>query len=243
MKFEEIKNLNTPNKTYSKKEIKKSNKISDIKLINRHGSLAIILMNPHTNGSLRDLSVIVNDGEINCSWVVRITFNNNEWLLSLAPYSNIEKSNIEINVFQTILDKFENYNITGNLHTAFLKSKNKKEIEEVTNYIISIFSKIQIKGIENFEINKKYQTENTTSEYKIIHEFVELQGDKSKLKNIELIKIILENSPTDKEKEDILYLLTRINENKSIDVDLLNSLSTKYCTSKQRLQIAIKFMA
>ena len=105
MKFEEIKSLQTPKENYSQKVIKKGKISLNIKSIRRYNNFSIILMQPETKGSLRDLSMLINDGNKPCSWTSRITFHDNEWKISIAPYSEIDKNNITINVFEEINKK------------------------------------------------------------------------------------------------------------------------------------------
>ena len=52
MKFEQIKNLTVPEKTYSKKELKKSASSLNIKSIRRYGEMSVILMYPETKENL-----------------------------------------------------------------------------------------------------------------------------------------------------------------------------------------------
>lgn len=249
MKFEEIKNLQAPKKKYSKKELKKSTGSLNIKSIRRYNELAVILMYPETKGSLRALSVLVNDGNKPCSWTSRITFHKDEWEISIAPYSEIDKANIIINVFDEMNKKFGNMNgiyVNGNLHVVFLKTHSKELAEKIINHAITIFSNNKILGIRKFNIDQKFNIHNTDNKYKLIYNYKPKQKNKSIIKNKTLVSSIKKQTISKEDKPILLILEEKINKGESIegiDLEQLNTLSAKYCSDKERLQIAIKFMS
>lgn len=249
MKFEEIKKLKTPQKKYSKKELKKTNSSLNIKSIRRYNNLSVILMYPKTKGSLRNLSLLVNDGNKSCSWTSRITFYKNEWIISIAPYSELDKKNIAINVFEEMDKEFKNIDniyINGSLHVVFLKTNKKKDVEKIINHAISVFSDNEIQGIRNFPINQKYNIQNTENNYKLIYDYAPIKDNKLIIKNKTLLSSIKKQNVSDKDIALLSTVEEKINNNDIIsntELDIINELSVKYCSNKERLQIAIKFMS
>ena len=241
MKFDEIKNLKTPEKKYSKKEIYKSKTSLNIKSIKRYNNLAIILMNPEIKGSLKYLSNLVNDGEKNCSWTIRITFKNNEWLISIASYNGVDRENITIDII-SIIEQFKNLatSITGNKYIGFIKLNNKENIEKIINSLIKEISDNEIQGIRDFPINDKFNISEATHEFKFIYNYSDNKN--INLKELELIKILLQQNLPQKDIDNILEIKQRINNITFNDLNYLNQLSNKYLTNQDRLNIAIKFM-
>lgn len=241
MKFQEIQNIQEPKKHYSLKEIKKISVPDDIKSIFRYGDLSIILMYPNTKGSLLELSTLVNDGNKPCSWVCRISFYKNEWNISIAPHEMIHKNNIKLNVFEKIKSTFPSVQISGNIHIASIKTPKKEEAENIINFIISVFYNQEINGIKNIKINKKFIISNSSGPYVLEHSYK--TSSKTNIKNMELINSILKYNVDTKDKTELEEMINLIKENKKIDLDKLNILSLKYCSEKERLKIAIKFMS
>jgi hypothetical protein len=203
-------------------------------------------MYPEKKGSLRNLSTLINDGNKPCSWVCRISFTNNEWTISIAPHSEIDKSNIDINIFEKINQEFNNQNeiyINGNLHVVFLKTKNKEYVEKIVNYIISIFYNLEILGIRKFTINNKFNIKNSQGPYILSYEYNNTKTNKANQKTKRIIESLEKHNLTNDELNKIIKIKDNIKNNKQIDLDYLNSLSLKYCSDKERLQIAIKFMS
>lgn len=246
MKFNEIQDLSTPQKQYSKKEIKKEASSYNIKSIRRYNNLAIIMMLPGVKGSLRNLSTLINNGEKSCSWTCRLTLFHNKWNISIAPHDSIDKSNITINVFDEINKKFnnnENIYINGSLHVASIKAHLKQDVESIINHIISVFSENEISGIEKQTINEKFNIKNSTDPWHLVYDYGVKKENKLYSKQKALIKNILNYDITDEEKIKLFDIARDIKEGKEIDLESLNYLSLKYCTDKERLQIAIKFMS
>lgn len=245
MKFNEIKDLSVPKKQYSKKEIKKESSSQNIKSIRRYDNLAIIMMQPGVKGSLRNLSTLINDGAKACSWTCRLSLLHNEWNVSIAPHDGIDKSNISINVFNEINKKFnnENIHINGSLHIASLKAYNKQDIEDIINHVIFLFSDNEISGIKKQIVNEKFNIKNSTEPWHLIYDYGVKKENKITLKQKELIKNILNYDITEEEKLNIFDMARNIKEGKEIDSEYLNALSLRYCSDKERLQIAIKFMS
>jgi len=240
MKFEEIKNLTTPPKKYSKKEIFKIKSSLNIKSIKRYDNLAIILMNPGVKGSLKQLSNLVNDGEKNCSWIIRITFKDNEWVISIASYNGIDRKNININIFN-IINKFKDIsNITGNNYIGFIKTENKKVVEDIVNNLISEISNNEIQDIKNFPINNKFNINNSQHEFKISYNYS--NNENINLKELETINLLLQRDIPQQDIDNILLLKENINNITSEDLNYLNILSHKYISNQDRLNVAIKFM-
>jgi len=243
MKFDQIQNLQVPIKKYSKKEIKKIDISLNIKSFCRYGNLAIILMEPGVKGSLRELSRLVNDGIKPCSWIARISFYENDWMVSIAPHDEINKADININVYDNINSSFKDISILGNAHAAFLKTKEKKEVEDIINYLISVFYNLEIQGIQNFNVNKNFSIQEGSIPYHIKYEYSTKEKDKTIIKNKELIDSILQYDISQEDKDLLENIIDKLQENKVADNELLNYLSQKYCNDKERLHIAIKFMS
>jgi len=222
MKFQEINNLQEQKKYYSRKELKKENINNNIKSYYRYGELAIIIMESEIKGSLRELSTLINDGNKPCSWICRITLYKNEWLVALAPHDKAYKENIKINVYQEISKSFPGAN--GNLHICFFKTKNYQQVESIVNYIISIFYNNNL-NIDD-KINPNFIAQNSSGLFTLNHQ------ENIAAKNKALIECISKYNLTQDEKEKL----------ENISDEELNSLAIKYCTEKERLHIAIKFM-
>ena len=222
MKFEQIKNLQEPEKHYSQKEVKKENLDTNIKSFCRYGELAIIVMQPNTKGSLRELSTLINDGKKPCSWTCRITLYKNEWVVALAPHDKVNKENIKINVYEEVSKSFPEAN--GNLHTCFYKTKDYTKVESIVNYIISIFYNNDL-NVDD-KINSSFIIKNSSGPFSLNYS----ENKNIDAKNKALIDCILKHNIEEKEK------LQNISEEE------LNLLALKYCSEKERLHIAIKFM-
>jgi len=240
MKFEEIKNLKIPQKKYSKKEIFKNKSSLNIKSIKRYDNLAIILMNPGIKGSLKQLSNLVNSGEKNCSWTIRITFKDNEWIISIASYNGVNRDNINIDIFDIINEFKDIVNITGNKYIGFIKTGDKQIIENIINSLISKISNNEIQDIKSFPINNKFSIDNNQHEFKILYDYS--NNKNINLKELETINLLLQQDIPQQDINNILILKENINNITSENLNYLNTLSNQYISNQDRLGVAIKFM-
>lgn len=234
MKFQSIPE--NENAVFDKKtDVSKIDLTEDnIATINRYDNVAVVLMKPGTKGDFFNLSTLINDGVICCSWTIRVFYTQGQWNAQLAPHRDVRK-NIDVNLFDLISYLSDNKEVIvhSSTHVASFKTQNEKFLQDIINALIGELKDNRISGIEQCEVNKKYSIENSKLPYVIMYN-IHKSSSNAKTKYNLLYELLVDR------KIDV----SSVNMNK-LDVEDKKEiliLSKKFLTQSDRIKIAMKFI-
>lgn len=247
MKFDQVKEKKEEKKHYSQKNIKESLSLNHIKSIKRYNNVALFLMNDGIKGDLRLLSTLASYSDIATSWTIRITYIKNKYHISVAPHNDIDKSKITLNIYDLIEQKFGKNEIDyrGTLHYAVVKTPQTRLAQNIINYIIEKVKDNKIDGIENIDVDSKFNLQESSLPYKLFDFSGEKENKKSYNKYIEILETLRIHDLKDSEKRRILLILGKLKSGDNIpsdDFDYIHKISKTYLSDKERIHIAIKYM-
>lgn len=249
MKFNDVQKVqdDQPKKVKIKQSSEMQTQLGVIDTMYRYGNVGVYIMKNNKKGLFREIASYINDGEKPASWALKV-FHTDEWYIQFGINPNVDFENNDIylsELLSSFEEKYEYLSVTGTKKVALLSSiEDKKQTEEITNYIINMFEGIELDFIDS-TIKLDLAQDEAKKPMRINGYFPDNNKDKeSQEKFIQIIDKLstARMSADDTNKFNIIKKRIYNNTLRDKDKNTLNNLMKDYFSTHERVSLAMKYL-